>query len=45
MTNMGTKGRQDARGHFYRYDPEVTADAVKVSLEFLDHHLPAPMRK
>jgi len=45
MTNMGTTGRRDAQGHFYRYDPGVTADAAKVSLEFLDRHLPKPNRQ
>lgn len=40
MTNMGTQGRRDAQGTFYRYDPEVTADAAKVSLMFFDRHLP-----
>jgi dienelactone hydrolase len=45
MTNVGTVGRRDAQGHFYRYDPEATADAAKVSLEFFDRNLPASVRK
>ena len=44
MTNVGTKGRRDAQGHFFRYDPEATADAAKVSLEFFDRHLPLRYR-
>jgi dienelactone hydrolase len=39
MTNMGTEGRRDARGNYYRYDPVVTADAVKISFDFLDRNL------
>lgn len=45
MTNMGTEGRRDVQGNYYRYDPAVTADAARVSLEFLDRHLPAPVPK
>jgi dienelactone hydrolase len=37
-TNMGTEGRRIG-GYFSRYDPEVTADAVKLSLAFFDRNL------
>jgi dienelactone hydrolase len=39
MTNMGTEGRRDARGNYYRYDPAVTANAVKSSFAFFDQNL------
>jgi dienelactone hydrolase len=42
MTNMGTEGRRDAQGNYYRYDPVVTADAVKISFEFFDRNLSGP---
>ena len=45
MTNMGTEGRRDARGNYYRYDPVVTADAVKSSFDFFDRNLSGPPRR
>ena len=45
MTNIGTEGRRDARGNYYRYDPAVTADAVKSSLGFFDRNLSGEPRR
>ena len=45
MTNMGTEGRRDARGNYYRYDPVVTADAAKVSLAFFGRNLSGQPRR
>ncbi len=39
MSNVPPGGRRDAQGHFFRYDPDVTGDAAKVSLEFFDRRL------
>jgi hypothetical protein len=39
------EGRRDARGNYYRYDPAVTADAAKVSLDFFDRNLSGQPRR
>lgn len=39
-SDLGNRVFRNPRGYVYRYDPQATADAAKVSAEFLEKHIP-----